>query len=70
MKVHELRHALEGVPDDLDVLMRAHDGDDLIIVLLKAAAVESDCDDEMYFALDGNDEEETQPDARHLKLVN
>lgn len=68
MKVGALRRALEGIDDDTDVIVRADDGDDLIICGLKSASLQYDCDDESYFALDGDDEPEDEP--AKLLLIN
>lgn len=61
MTVGELRKALEGVRDDMEVVVRAYeerdDGDEQIVGGVFSAAMEFGCDNTPAFIIDANSDD-------------
>lgn len=63
MKVRDLRLALDGVDDDLDVVVRAeNDEGDFFCGSPATARPTTGCDDELFFAIDCDPEEFEEED--------
>jgi len=71
VNVGELRRALEGVDDELDIVVRAFDDDNDYCGTPFSVEVETGCSDEPFFAIDccGSDDEDEDAIAEEAEAA-